>query len=131
MTLWCSIFLLTAAFTTLRARTAALSSGMAEFTTATTGRAVGSALASWTWLPEVNSTMEEARRLLRERAAVDETEFVDTRGRRRRKKKKEEVEPVREDSPATKERKYQQRVQKEAKTWIEIQMKRFTKDDED
>ena len=61
----------------------------------------------------------------------DETEFVDTRGRRRRKKKKEEEEPVREDSPATKERKYQQRVQKEAKTWIEIQMKRFTKDDED
>ena len=69
--------------------------------------------------------------LAAERAAVDETEFVDTRGRRRRKKKKEEVEPVREDSPATKERKYQQRVQKEAKTWIEIQMKRFTKDDED
>ena len=72
-----------------------------------------------------------AERSAAERAAVDETEFVDTRGRRRRKKKKEEVEPVREDSPATKERKYQQRVQKEAKTWIEIQMKRFTKDDED
>ena len=67
-----------------------------------------------------------------ERGEAEDTEFVDTRGRRRRKKKDaEDEEPVREDSPATKERKYQQRVQKEAKTWIEIQMKRFTKDDED
>ena len=37
---------------------------------------------------------------------------------------------MREDSPATKERKYQERVQKEAKTWIAIQMKQFTKEDE-
>jgi len=67
-----AVVVFAAAVSSLRARTAALSSGMAEFTTATTGRAVGSALASWTWLPEVNSTMEEARRLLRERAAVDD-----------------------------------------------------------
>ena len=66
-----------------------------------------------------------------ERGEAEDTEFVDTRGRRRRKKKDaEDEEPMREDSPATKERKYQERVQKEAKTWIAIQMKQFTKEDE-